>query len=148
MRADEVRRASRQLSPNLANVTIDSALRDLANSYRPGMTVTISISPDAASRLQGDGEVSRATAVYRICEQALLNSAIHGHANECSIRILVDDDACMLEIRDNGVGLTGTSITPGMGSTVISAWVDALQGTWSLETVFPGTNLTAVIPLH
>ena len=148
VRADEVRRASRQLSPNLVNVALDTALRELADSYRPGMTVTISISPQAASRLQGRSEVTRATGMYRICEQALLNSAVHGHASECSIRIVVDDaDAYVLEIRDNGVGLAGAPLVPGMGTTVISAWVESLAGEWSLHPSPPGVTLTAVVPV-
>ncbi len=146
-RADEMRRASRQLSPNLANVVLETALRELADSYRPGLTVTISISPDAASRLHGRSVVTRATGMYRICEQALLNSAIHGHASEYSIRVVLDErDAYLLEIRDNGVGLSGAPIVPGMGSTVISAWVDSLQGVWSLEPAGAGMMLTATIP--
>jgi len=148
VRADEVRRASRQLSPNLVNVALDTALRELADSYRPGMMVTVAISPQAASRLQGRSEVTRATGMYRICEQALLNSAVHGHASECSIRIVVDDaDAYVLEIRDNGVGLAGAPLVPGMGSTVISAWVESLAGEWSLHPSPPGVTLTAVVPV-
>lgn len=148
VRADEVRRASRQLSPNLVNVALDTALRELADSYRPGMMVTVAISPKAASRLQGRSEVTRATGMYRICEQALLNSAVHGHASECSIRIVVDDaDAYVLEIRDNGVGLAGAPLVPGMGSTVISAWVESLAGEWSLHPSPPGVTLTAVVPV-
>ena len=149
VRADEVRKASRQLSPNLANVALDTALRELGDSYRPGMMVTIAISPQAASRLQDRSEVTRATGMYRICEQALLNSAIHGHASECSIRVLLDEsDAYLLEIRDNGVGLSGAPLVPGMGSTVISAWVESLQGQWLLEGASPGATLTAVVPVH
>ena len=33
-----------------------------------------------------------------------------------------------------------------MGSTVISAWSQALDGTWSLENADVGARLTAVIP--
>lgn len=147
VRADEVRKASRQLSPNLRNVALGTALRELADSFRPGMTVTISISPEAAERLQLGGEVTRATGLYRICEQGLLNSAIHGHATDCSIQVsLVERDAYVLEIRDNGVGLTRTPVVPGMGSTVISAWVESLQGEWSLAPQAVGLALTATIP--
>ena len=145
VRSDEVRSASRQLSPNLRNVALRTALRELADSYRPGMTVTISVSPEATDRLEG--EVTRATGIYRICEQALLNSAIHGHANECSIRVALDaHDAYLLEVRDNGVGLGRAPVVAGMGSTVIAAWVESLQGEWSLDSAPIGATLTAVIP--
>lgn len=145
VRSDEVRSASRQLSPNLRNVALHTALRELADSYRPGMTVTISISPEATERLKG--EVTRATGIYRICEQALLNSAIHGHANECSILVALDArDAYLVEVRDNGVGLGPAPVVAGMGSTVIAAWVESLQGEWSLDSAPTGATLTAVIP--
>ena len=147
VRSEEVRIASRQLSPNLGHVSLDTALRELADAYRPGLKATISISPQAASRLQGRSDVTRATGMYRICEQALLNSAIHGHASECSIRVVLDlRDDYVLEIRDNGVGLAGATLVPGMGSTVISAWVESLGGKWSLHPSPPGVTLTAVVP--
>jgi signal transduction histidine kinase len=147
VRSDEVRTASRQLSPNLGNVALDTALRELAHAYRPGMKVTVSVSTAGAERLRLRGEVTRATGIYRICEQALLNSAIHGHASECSIRVVLDErDAYVLEIRDNGVGLAGAPLVPGMGTTVISAWVESLQGEWSLEQMAVGMVLTATIP--
>ena len=145
VRSDEVRSASRQLSPNLGNIALHAALRELADSYLPGMTVTISVSPEAAERLKG--QVTRATGIYRICEQALLNSAIHGHANECSIRVALDaHDAYLLEVRDNGVGLGRAPVVAGIGSTVIAAWVESLQGEWSLDSAPIGVTLTAVIP--
>ena len=149
VRSDEVRTASRQLSPNLGHVSLDTALRELADSYRPGMKVTISISTAAAEQLRSRGDVTRATGIYRICEQALLNSAIHGHASECSIHIVLEEhDDYVLEIRDNGVGLAGEPLVPGMGSTVISAWVESLQGQWSLRPSLPGVTLTAVVPVR
>ena len=82
VRAEEVRTASRRLSPHLTRVTLDTALRDLAAAYRPGMTGNVWVAEDAASRLR-TSDVTRATGLYRICEQGLLNAAVHGHATEC-----------------------------------------------------------------
>ena len=147
VRADEVRRASRQLSPNLTRVTLVTALRELAEAYQPGMHVTISVSDAAAGRLGADEDVNRATGIYRICEQALLNAAVHGHSTECSIQVGVNDhDELVLEIQDNGVGLSPSPGQPGMGSTVISAWTETLRGRWSLQPAEVGMTLTAVIP--
>jgi signal transduction histidine kinase len=53
-----------------------------------------------------------------------------------------------LRLTDNGIGLQGKSVQPGMGSTVISAWVESLQGTWSLEPGVIGLTLTAAIPIR
>jgi signal transduction histidine kinase len=147
VRSQEVRRASRQLSPNLATVSFDAALRDLAESYRPAMAVDINVHESVANRIEQCDDDTRATGLYRICEQGLLNAAIHGHATECSIQItLTPRDELVLHLIDNGVGLQGKSVQPGMGSTVISAWVESLRGEWSLEQAADGMVLMATIP--
>ncbi len=69
------------------------------------------------------------------------------HSIECSIHVGVNDhDEFVLEIHDNGVGLSPSPIQPGMGSTVISAWTETLRGHWSLQPADVGMTLTAVIP--
>jgi signal transduction histidine kinase len=147
VRSQEVRRASRQLSPNLATVSLDAALRDLAESYRPAMAVDINMHESVANRIEQCDDDTRATGLYRICEQGLLNAAIHGHATECSIQVtLTPRDELVLHLTDNGIGLQGKPVQPGMGSTVISAWVEALNGKWSLEPASSGMTLTATFP--
>jgi signal transduction histidine kinase len=147
VRSQEVRRASRQLSPNLGTVSFDAALHDLAESYRPAMAVTVSVNESAARELQLRDQVTRATAIYRICEQGLLNAAIHGHATECAIDVTrTPDDKLVLHLNDDGFGMQGDTVTPGMGMSVISAWVEALDGRWSLEPGSSGMTLTATFP--
>jgi glucose-6-phosphate-specific signal transduction histidine kinase len=147
VRSQEVRRASRQLSPNLATVSFDTALRELADSYRPAMDVAINVHDSVAYRIEQCDDDSRATALYRICEQGLLNAAIHGLATECSIQVtLTPRDELVLHLTDNGIGLQGKPAQPGMGSTVISAWVESLGGHWALESAASGMTLTATFP--
>jgi signal transduction histidine kinase len=147
VRSQEVRRASRQLSPNLASVSFVAALRDLAEAYRPAMDVAINVHESVAYRIEQCDDDTRATGLYRICEQGLLNAAIHGHATECLIQVtLTSRDQLVLRLTDNGVGLQGKPVQPGMGSTVIAAWVESLRGDWSLEQGAVGVVLTATIP--
>jgi len=147
VRSQEVRRASRQLSPNLGTVSFDAALHDLAESYRPAMAVDINVHESVAYRIAQCDDDTRATGLYRICEQGLLNAAIHGHATECSIQVtLTPRDELVLHLTDNGIGLQGKPVQPGMGSTVISAWVEALGGHWVLESEASGMTLTATFP--
>lgn len=147
VRADEVRSASRRLSPHLTRVPFDNALRDLAAGYRPGMTINVSVADDAASRLRTGDSITVATGLYRICEQGLLNAAVHGHATECWIQLSLDSQGrFVLSLHDNGVGLPASPTPAGMGTTVISAWSQALDGAWSLESADVGARLTAVIP--
>jgi glucose-6-phosphate-specific signal transduction histidine kinase len=149
VRSKEVRMASRQLSPNLAMVTLDTALRDLAESYRPAMEVSIDVHASASLRIEQHEDSSRATGIYRICEQGLLNAAVHGHATECSIQVtLTARDELVLHLSDNGIGVQGESVQPGMGFSVISAWVETLGGHWSLAPGDSGMTLTATVPAH
>ena len=147
VRADEVRIASRRLSPHLARVPLDTALRDLAAGYQPSMTVKVSVADHAASRLRIGDSITVATGLYRICEQGLLNAAVHGHATQCWIQLSLDSQGrFVLGLHDNGVGLPAYPPPAGMGTTVISAWTQALDGAWSLESADVGARLTAVIP--
>ena len=147
VRSEEVRSASRQLSPNLAHVDLNTALRELAGAYRPGLIITSVVSDPVAQALRLPSELSRATGIYRICEQGLLNAAIHGHATECSIQVWFNsNNEFVVEIHDNGVGLPPKRVEPGMGFSVISAWVESMNGRWSLEPAEIGAKLTAVAP--
>jgi len=147
VRSQEVRRASRQLSPNLASVSLETALRDLSQSYRPAMDVSINISDSVSRRIGESQNDTRATGLYRICEQGLLNAAIHGVATECAIQVtLTPRDEFVLHLSDNGIGAQGEVLQPGMGMTVISAWVEALGGQWSLQPSPSGTTLMATFP--
>ena len=147
VRSQEVRRASRHLSPDISRIGLVTALRELADAYRPGMTVSIAIAESIADRPTSESETTRATAVYRICEQGLLNAAVHGHASECSI-ILSEghDHQVVLELRDNGVGSPHAAPEPGTGMTVISAWVESLHGEWSLTNTGAGMLLRVSLP--
>jgi len=147
LRSQDVRRASRQLSPNLAAVSLDIALRDLTESYRPAMNVSITVGEAVLLKFQQLQDKTRATGLYRICEQGLLNAAIHGHATDCSIELILSvRNEFVLILTDNGVGLQGEAMKPGMGMTVISAWVEALSGAWSLVPTATGMKLTATVP--
>ncbi len=66
----------------------------------------------------------------------------------CSTRpfTLTPRDELVLHLTDDGIGLQGKPVQPGMGSTVISAWVESLRGEWSLEQEATGVVLTATIP--
>lgn len=47
---------------------------------------------------------------------------------------------------DFGAILTRYALERGMGFSVISAWVESMNGRWSLEPAEIGAKLTAVIP--
>jgi signal transduction histidine kinase len=147
VRSQEVRRASRHLSPDIQRIGLETALRELADAYRPGMSVTIVLAESFADRPASESASTQAAAVYRICEQGLLNAAVHGHASECSIVVSESQShQVVLELRDNGVGSPHPTPEPGTGMTVISAWVESLHGEWSLTSTGSGMLLSASLP--
>lgn len=151
LRKIDVRRAARALSPTLSEVGLGSSLAELASRYEPGMVTLISVSPLADGGAGGVDERTR-LGCYRIVEQALLNSAIHGQARTCEVYVDVadrdDTRSVVLTVDDDGQGFTTGVPTPGSGSALISTWVRTLKGDW-LWTQRPegGVRVEARLPV-
>lgn len=140
LRGLDIRRAVHALSPNLREVDLVTALDDLAETYRPAMQIDIVQANDVVVPEGAD------LGIYRIVEQCLLNSAVHGRASRCSIRLERSPDAgILLSVSDDGQGLPERP-TGGFGSTLIDTWSRVLGGTWSREPGPIGTLVTLRIP--
>jgi len=140
LRALDVRRAVHALSPNLREVDLLTALDELADTYRPAMTIDITAPDDPAI------PESLRLGIYRIVEQALLNAAVHGNAPRCSVRVEEKGHDVLLVIADDGEGLAA-EVKPGFGSTLIDTWCRALGGTWSRSAASPGTRVRVSLPV-
>lgn len=140
LRSLDVRKAVHALSPNLREVDVVTALDDLAETYRPAMEVEIA--------QQANVTISEASSlgVYRIVEQCLLNSAVHGRAARCSVQLdSADDGGILLRVSDDGCGLPEHP-TKGFGSTLIDTWCRVLGATWSRGPGPVGTMVTVRLP--
>lgn len=144
LRSDDVRGASRRLSPDFASVGLDAALADLAASWKEAMSVSIHFDGEAHARLHEEPDNRYVTAIYRIVEQALLNAAAHGKATVVEISVICNSHL-QVTVSDNGAGLPD-SYEPGAGSAIIDAWVSSLRGSWSLEANDQRTLLQAQWP--
>ena len=146
IRTQDVRSASRQLSPDLRNITVTQALKVLASTYEPAMRTTVDVDAlEEAAQLREPQDPLRLGA-YRIIEQALLNAALHGGATSVSVSSERLGDELRFTITDNGRGLGSEPITPGAGSTIIDAWAAAMNGSWSIEGNPSGTTVTIRVP--
>ena len=135
IRSEDIRGAGRRLSPDIEAVGLDTALGELAASWREAMTVTVEWAADTHARLVDPGiapETPRAA--YRIVEQALLNSAIHGRADRAEVTLGCQDGTLLLQIADDGRGMGPGQPTRGSGWSVIDAWVSICGGRWSIGT--------------
>lgn len=145
-RSQDVRTASRQLSPDLQNVGLESALKELASGYMPGMEVSIDVDvPQSHWEYLAAEAGSARLAAYRIIEQALLNAAIHGKAAKVQVS-LSSANGVELRVTNDGAALPEGELTRGAGLVVTDAWVGAMRGTWELSSIGDLTLLKAHFP--
>ena len=145
IRGLEVRQAARDLSPDLVHVDLRTALSELARQYEPGLSTSIDISGAVRA---GGLATDYLLACFRICEQALLNSAVHGKARNMRISIDLDADGWVrVRLQDDG-GFSGhQQVRPGFGFAIVDGWCRVLGGSWSLESgPAGGALLTADFP--
>lgn len=129
LRSIDVKRAARALSPSLQDVDLHAALRDLGAQYEPAMRTTVDVPSEVEQRID-DPELR--LALYRIAEQALMNSASHGRARNVDISVQVSGPTLTMDIRDDGVGLRDQPAREGLGSALVTTWARKLGGQWSL----------------
>lgn len=68
---------------------------------------------DAVLRSEPDVPLEIKEAVYRIGQEALHNVVKHAHATRVDIRLAVEPDALVLEVRDDGRGFEAAGNVPG-----------------------------------
>lgn len=143
LRGLDVRRAVHALSPNLREVDLVTALDDLAEAYRPGMEIDVRQADDVTV------PESSTLGIYRIVEQCLLNSALHGQATRCTIHLERADPhgaELVLRVTDDGTGLPARVVT-GFGTTLIDTWSRVLQASWTRDSGPGGTVVEVRLPL-
>ena len=132
-RTSELRQIVQILSPNFGAGTLQGSLDVLLERYRTSMEVTVEID-DATEALNSNVLLG----IFRIIEQAILNSLVHGPASRVQITARTNSKlVTTLAIADDGPGSKMEEMTLGVGSAVIDSWVGILNGNKSVETV-PG----------
>lgn len=116
------------LSPDYPIVGLTGALRTLGTRYSKSMRVDIDLDPQAVALIEAD--LVWTEAVYRIVEQALMNSVAHGRATSARVRLRLKSDTMVLSIDDDGSGITETK-SPGLGTAITDAWAGRTHGQWT-----------------
>ncbi len=119
-------------------------------TQRSGIHVTLEAERDQ-TRLPGDVEL----VLFRILQEGLTNVHRHSGASEAKVVIRRELDSVVLEVRDNGCGVTPelltrfeqTGASMGVGLSGIRERVRELHGQVTLEAGSPGTVLHVRIPL-
>jgi two-component system NarL family sensor kinase len=86
-------------------------------------------------------------AAYRIAQEALTNVVHHAQAQHCLVRLQMSD-ALIVEIMDDGVGLTNGRMNGGVGLLSMRERALELGGTCLIEPApGGGTRVLATLPL-
>lgn len=145
---DTVRRISTELRPRiLDDLGIVAALEWMSEDFeiRTGVKVDTHLPVDLAL----DGE--RATALFRIAQEALTNVARHAAAERVDLTLGRIGREVVLEIQDDGVGISETSIVPG-NSIGIAGMRERAALIGAQFRIYPGpqtgTHVVVRVPLQ
>jgi len=140
---DVVRRMSADLRPGvLDDLGLGSAIRWLAAQFggRAGLEITTTGLDAIPDTITGD----RATAVFRILQEALTNVARHAQATAVEISTSTDDGILRLEVRDDGSGYVPRP--PGGRVSLGILGMQERAAAWDGDvTVVPTPNGTVVL---
>jgi PAS domain S-box-containing protein len=103
-----VRRISTELRPGTLDLGLVAALEWAAEEFedRTGTTCHLDLLQDDVVI---DGE--RATAFFRILQETLTNVARHAHATRVDVRLAREEGSVILEVSDNGKGISGEELS-------------------------------------
>jgi signal transduction histidine kinase len=127
----------------LADRQLDEALRHLGEEFqqKTGVITVVDVDPTVASEL-----TSAATDILQLTREALSNVGRHAEAATCRVSLYRSDDLLMLDVDDDGKGFDPHMSRRGDGLANLAARVQALGGTFSIESE-PGKGTTVKVAL-
>ena len=139
--------------PDLSGTSLGPAIEDLAVRLRESGT-EVSITADPLPGLQAE----YAAVLYRTAKEAMANVTRHAEAENVWVDVSCvkhgDDDAVLLTVADDGVGLKEPPVTDGnsnghLGLRLVRERIEDLDGEVRVEgRAGGGTVLTALVPLR
>jgi signal transduction histidine kinase len=124
IRATDLKTITQVLAPNFEVGGLSHSLSLLAEQYQSSMEISIDVGNNS-EKLESDVLLG----IYRIVEQSLLNSLIHGPANRVMISTRTTDDGITeIVVSDDGPGTSYQVNTSGTGTSIIDSWVGILNG--------------------
>jgi signal transduction histidine kinase len=144
-----VQRISSELRPSvLDDLGLAAAIEAEASRFeqRTGIECELSLPDHPVLHIEG----AAATAIYRIVQEALTNVSRHANATRVELRLRQRPDELLLEIRDDGRGITAAQINDpfSLGLLGIRERAGVAGGTVRIEGVARrGTIVSVRIPL-
>lgn len=124
----DVKKTSLEIVPPILPVGLIPSFVILLKSHKPVLEANLKVVLEIP--LTDAEEDHFGIGIYRIIEQALINSLIHGNATELEVVISEHKSDLFLEITNNGKILDAGHISQGHGFAVIDGWVSKFGGNW------------------
>lgn len=143
-----VRRISTELRPAILDLGLAAAIEWQAHEFqaRAGVKPVLKL---MEKEIRLDAE--RSTGLFRILQEALTNVVRHAAATQVQIQLQEQAGSLMLEVRDNGKGITASQISSSqsLGLTGMRERVLAWGGKVRIEGILGrGTVVSVTIPLE
>lgn len=145
---DKTRELARGLLPVMSDAHgLMSALQQCANEAREVFGVTVRFQCERPVLMH---DVTAATHLYHIAQEALNNAIKHGRAKHVLISLSCADEHGRLTIRDNGTGIRDLSgHSSGMGLHIMRYRARMIGGSLEIARDEPqGTAVTCVFPMR
>jgi signal transduction histidine kinase len=144
-----VQRIATALRPSaLDDFGLNEAIKLLIADFEKRTTIACKfISTPKHIALNGE----TATGVFRICQEAITNIARHADASKVIIHLQKTGNTLIMEVRDNGRGITKKEIADpqSIGLTGMRERAYALEGTLTITGIRgEGTTVAVNVPLH
>ncbi len=144
---NEIRKLSHQLAPsNVLKKSLEESIKSLLNTFNLESKYKINFQSkiDHTVIVQKDLLLN----IYRIFQEQMNNINKHSKANEIDVALEINSDYIDLRLSDNGIGFKPGSVEKGIGLNNIQHRVDALEGTFRIDSKPDEGCVTAVqIPL-
>jgi signal transduction histidine kinase len=128
LRSVDLSKLSLILAPNFSMGGLFGSLEILIEQYNQNFKTSLTLDPDL-----GNIDDSAMLGIYRIIEQALLNTITHGPAANVDIEVKREGrEIVHVQVRDDGPGADSTHV--GVGTTIIDSWVDQMNGEKEIVT--------------
>lgn len=142
---------TRELAKGLSPVVSEShglmtALQQLSSEVEDVFGVPCQLQCDSPVLIH---DVSVATHLYHISQEAISNAIKHGKAQKVEIGLSASDSRGILTIRDNGIGVKKIpASSTGMGHHIMSHRAKMIGGTLDIQSSLPhGMIVTCIFPL-
>ena len=104
--------------------TLENHVRSIKNQYKLKVTFNYILNEDAH-------EKNKLITIYRAVQEALTNIVKHAHASVVSISCIEENDAIIVTIHDDGIGVQ-SPLVPSVGLTAIESQVACFEGEFTI----------------